>query len=125
MKLVSKSHAVINNLQFVYVYSFHQYFKTLEKSLTVWTLYGIRDVGLDYQADTSALLQTAYLSEPRAISRGVPQSSRLSPLLVLIFVNDHPSSSQNLQVTLFADDSTPTCRVPDAPTVSILASIEN
>ena len=45
------------------------------------------------------------ISESLDISCSVPQGSVLGPLLFLLYVNDIPSSSINLDFYLFADDT--------------------
>ena len=91
--------------------------------------YGIRGIALDwfksYLSDRyQCVAINNSLSEPKPVSCGVPQGSILGPLLFLIFINDFPNSSQHFHFTLFADDSTLTCRIPDSSTDIIKNTIE-
>ena len=45
------------------------------------------------------------VSKPRDITTGVPQGSILGPLLFLVFINDLPRSSNDLEFLIFADDT--------------------
>jgi len=47
----------------------------------------------------------AELSSVHAIENGTPQSAMLSPILCLCIVNDLPEGLDNVQASLFADDS--------------------
>ena len=140
---VSTSHAIINKLQFVYdnldngdlvlsiFLDFRKAFDCVDHMILISKLskYGIRGIALDwfksYLSDRyQCVAINNSLSEPKPVSCGVPQGSILGPLLFLIFINDFPNSSQHFHFTLFADDSTLSCRIPDSSTDIIKNTIE-
>ena len=59
------------------------------------------------------------ISERSSVDCGVPQGSILCPLLFFIFINDFPNSSNFFTFTLFADDSTLSCRFENTADTSI------
>ena len=72
--------------------------------------YGIRGVALSwfesYLSNRNQYVSFSnHNSESMLITRGVPQWSILSPLLVLLFVNDMANVSSVLFTILFADDT--------------------
>ena len=92
------------------------------------SMYVVHGIALDWfkscLSDSYQCVINNSLSEPKAVSCGVPQGSILDPLLLLIFINDCPNSPQHFMFTLFADDSTLTCRLPDSSTDIIKITIE-
>ena len=92
-------------------------------------LYGIRNTALNwFHSYLSGRLQYVSLdgfnSQVHLIDRGVPQGSILGPLLFLIFINDFPNCTNFFKFTLFADDSTLTCKFNNIPTENIMLQIE-
>ena len=57
-------------------------------------------------------------SSLKQISIGVLQGSILGPILFLIYINDLPDISSNLNFTLFADDTTVTLSGEDLPSLT-------
>ena len=141
---VSTSHAIINNIQLVYgnfdngdlvlstLLDFEKAFDSVHHKILLYKLsiYEIRGTALDWfrsylSGRYQCVAMNDFLSEPRVVSCGISQGSILGFLLFLIFINDFPNSPQHIQFTLFAGDSTLTCRIPDVSTDYIKVSIEN
>ena len=84
---------------------------------------GIRGVSLEFfRSYLSNRQQFVHLngidSSLKKISIGVPQGSILGPILFLIYINDLPDISSNLNFTLFADDTTVTLSGEDLPSLT-------
>ena len=111
---------------------FSKAFDTVNHSILLHKLqsYGIRDVALNwFRSYLSGRLQYVSLdgfnSQVHLIDRGVPQGSILGPLLFLIFINDFPNCSEFFKFTLFADDSTLTCKFKkNTSPVNIVSQLE-
>ena len=128
-KNISTSHAIINTLQYIYdnldegntvisfFLDFSKAFDCVDHSILLdkMGVYGVRGIARNwFQSYLTGRQQYVSLngenSELCLIDRGVPQGSILGPLLFLIFINDFPNCSNFFKFTLFADDSTLSCK---------------
>ena len=121
--------AIVDQLEFVYhnldvgnavisvFLDFSKAFDCLDHEILLKKLnhYGIRGVTNRWfrsylsnrnQCVTSNNATSSFLP----ITHGVPQGSILGPLLFLLFINDFPSNNSFFKYSLFADDSTLTCK---------------
>ena len=91
-------------------------FDTLDhtKLLTILHYYGVRDTALNW-FKSYLFKRTQYVecngssSSIREIETGVPQGSIQGPLLLMIYMNDIHTVSDNLNFILYADDTTLSC----------------
>ena len=143
-KKVSTSNAITNTLQYIYDHldqgdsvvsiflDFSKAFDCVNHKILLekMSMYGVRGVASRwFQSYLSGRRQYVSLnnatSELCSIDRGVPQGSILGPLLFLIFINDFPKCSDFFNFTLFADDSTLTCKFQNTSPEQITSLIEN
>ena len=88
-------------------------FDTLDHKVLLTKLhsYGIRDIALNWfrrylTKRTQYVDCNGVSSSIREIETGVPQGSILGPLLLIIYMNDIHTVSDNLNFILYADDTT-------------------
>ena len=140
----STSSAIIDMLQFVYegldrgddvlsfFLDFSKAFDCVNPQILLQKLmvYGVRGVALawfqSYLTDRHQCVKFDGVSSGTVpMTLGVPQGSILGPLLFLIYINDFPDCSTFFKFTLFADDSTLTCRFPRSNNSIICNTIES
>ena len=136
--------AILDQLEFVYnnldqsntvisiFMDFSKAFDCIDHTILLKKLYyyGIR--GVPYQWFGSYLSDRKQyvsvndtLSDVCQVTHGVPQGSILGPLLFLIFINDFPDVNPFFKYSLFADDSTLTCKFSTSDETIIKNKIEN
>ena len=66
-----------------------------------------------------------YVSTLKEITHGVPKGTILGPLLFIMFIHDITGSNSFFKYTLFADDSTVTCKFDSNDEISITQRLES
>ena len=128
-KKKSTTEAVMDQMRYIYdnlddgntvvslFLDFSKAFDCIDHKLLLHKLFlcGVRGIALDwfrsYLSSRQQYVSTNnFDSSVKNVTHGVPQGSILGPLLFLVFINDFPQSNSFFKFSLFADDSTLSCR---------------
>ena len=78
-----------------------------------------------YLNDVQQTVAIGHTESPRqTMTCGIPQGSKLGPLLFLLYINDLPNCSETLTFRIFADDTNLLASAGDLKSLEILINSE-
>ena len=120
-----------NKFNFTFLIDIRKAFDCVDHSILLSKLdkYGIRGLPLSwfrsYLKNRKCFIECNELkSNMNIFNTGVPQGSILGPLLFLFYINDLPKTSNNINMILFADDTTLTISDSSLSDLSDYATVE-